>query len=105
MKNRVAVTIAGQEYTLVGTEDAGYTEKVAAHVDEKVREVMEGARGSLVDGAVLAAVNIADEYFKEVEAAENLRRQLKEYLEEATKLKMELSEAKREIFKLQNQKK
>ena len=104
MKNRVAVTIAGQEYTLVGTEDAGYTEKVAAHVDEKVREIMESARVSLVDGAVLAAVNIADEYFKEVEAAENLRRQLKEYLEEATQLKMELSEAKREIFKLQNKK-
>ena len=62
-------------------------------------------RISLVDGAVLTAVNIADEYFKEVEASENLRRQLKEYLEEATKLKMELSEAKREIFKLQNQKK
>ena len=104
MKNRVAVTIAGQEYTLVGTEDAGYTEKVAAHVDEKVREVMDGAHVSLVDGAVLAAVHIADEYFKEVEAAENLRRQLKEYLEEATKVKMELSEAKREIFKLQNKK-
>nr|WP_317323922.1 cell division protein ZapA [uncultured Flavonifractor sp.] len=104
MKNRVAVTIAGQEYTLVGTEDAGYTEKVAAHVDEKVREIMESARVSLVDGAVLAAVNIADEYFKEQEAAENLRRQLKEYLEEATKMKLELSEAKREIFRLQNKK-
>ena len=104
MKNRVAVTIAGQEYTLVGTEDAGYTEKVASHVDEKVREIMESARVSLVDGAVLAAVNIADEYFKEQEAAENLRRQLKEYLEEATKMKLELSEAKREIFRLQNKK-
>ena len=87
MKNRVTVTIAGQEYTLVGTEEASYTEKVAAHVDAKVE-----------------AVNIADEYFKEVEAAENLRRQLKEYLEEATKMKLELSEAKREIFKLQNKK-
>ena len=49
-------------------------------------------------------MNIADQYFKEQEAAENLRRQIKEYLEEATKLKMELSEAKREIFKLQNHK-
>ena len=29
MKNRVTVTIAGQEYTLVGSEDAGYTKKVA----------------------------------------------------------------------------
>lgn len=49
-------------------------------------------------------MNIADQYFKGQEAAENLRRQIKEYLEEATKLKMELSEAKREIFKLQNHK-
>ena len=104
MKNRVTVTIAGQEYTLVATEDQGYVEKVAQHVDAQMKQVLEGARVSLVDGAVLTAVNIADEYFKEVEAAENLRRQLKEYLEEATKLKMELSEAKREIFKLQNKK-
>ena len=105
MKNRVTVTIAGQEYTLVATEDQGYVEKVAQHVDAQMKQVLEGARVSLVDGAVLTAVNIADEYFKEVEASENLRRQLKEDLEEATKLKMELSEAKREIFKLQNQKK
>ena len=107
MKNRVTVTIAGQEYTLVATEEEGYVEKVAQHVDaqmNKVEEVLSGAHVSLVDGAILAAVNIADEYFKEVEAAENLRRQLKEYLEEATKMKMELSEAKREIFKLQNKK-
>lgn len=105
MKNRVTVTIAGQEYTLVATEDQGYVEKVAGHVDTKVQEVLDGSKVSLVDAAVLGAVNIADEYFKEVEASENLRRQLKEYLEEATKLKLELSEAKREIFKLQNQKK
>ena len=105
MKNRVTVTIAGQEYTLVATEEEGYVEKVAQHVDAQMKQVLDGARVSLVDGAVLTAVNIADEYFKEVEASENLRRQLKEYLEEATKLKMELSEAKQEIFKLQNQKK
>ena len=73
-------------------------------MDAKIQEVLEGAKVSMVDGAVLAAVNIADEYFKEVEASENLRRQLKEYLEEATKTKLELSEAKREIFKLQNKK-
>mgnify|MGYP003220861864 FL=1 len=104
MKNRVTVTIAGQEYTLVAAEDVRYVQRVASHVDAKVQEVLDGAKVSMVDGAVLAAVNIADEYFKEVETAENLRRQLKEYLEEATKMKLELSEAKREIFKLQNQK-
>lgn len=104
MKNRVSVTIAGQEYILVATEEADYIQKIAEHVDAKVQEVLDSTKASMVDGAVLAAVNIADEYFKEVESAENLRRQLKEYLEEATRIKLELSEAKREIFKLQNKK-
>ena len=104
MKNKVTVSIAGQEYTLVAGEDAAYMQKVAAHVDGKVREVLDSSKVSLVDGAMLAALNVADEYFKEVEASENLRRQLKEYLEEATRMKLELSEAKREIFKLQNKK-
>lgn len=102
MKNKVTVSIAGQTYHLVASEEAGYMEKVAAHVDGKLRELMDGSRLSLTDGAVLSALNIADEYFKEVEASENLRRQLKELLEESAKLKSELSEAKREIFKLQN---
>lgn len=52
----------------------------------------------------LAAMNIADQYFREQDAAENLRRQIKDNLEEVNQLKMELSEAKREIFKLQNRK-
>lgn len=104
MKNKVTVTIAEREYTLVGTEDEAYVRQVAAYVDKQVTEIMASARVALADGAVLAAVNVADELLKEREGAENLRRQLKEYLEEATKLKLELSEAKREIFKLQNKK-
>ncbi len=103
MKNKVTVTIAGQEYTLVAAEDAAYMEKVAQHVDAKVTEVLEGARVSSTEAAILAALNVADEYFKEMKAAENLRGQLKEYLEESADLKLQLSEAKREIFKLQNQ--
>lgn len=105
MQNKMTVTIAGQEYTLVATEDQGYMERVAQYVDGQIKAVSFSARVSSLDGAVLAALNIADQYFKELEAAENLRRQLKEYLEETAKTKLELSEAKREIFKLQNQKK
>ena len=66
MKNKVTVSIAGQNYTLVASEDAGYMEKVAAHVDAKIQEVLDESKVSLVDGAVLGALNIADEYFKEV---------------------------------------
>lgn len=102
MKNKVTVTIADQQYTLIADQDAAAVERIAAHVDARVSEVMNGSHLSLADGAVLAAMNIAEEYFKEQEASENLRRQLKEYLEEGAKVKQELSEAKREIFRLQN---
>lgn len=103
MKNKLTVTIAGQDYTLVATEDSAYMEKVAAHVDAKVGEVREGGRVSISDAAILAALNIADEYFKEQETAEALRGQIKGYLEESAALKLELSKAKQEIFKLESQ--
>ena len=104
MKNRISVTIADHEYTLVAEEDEGYIRKVAQFVDQQIAQVMEGGRLSLADGAILTCANLADLYYKEQEAAENLRRQVKEGVEEATRLKLELSEAKREIFKLQNHK-
>ena len=72
-------------------------------MDGQLREV-SSSRLSQADAAVLTALNIADQYFKEMDANENLRRQIKENLEEANRLKLELSEAKREIFKLQNRK-
>ena len=85
--------------------DARYTEAAERRIrDAQIREVEAGGRMSLVDGAVLAAVNIADQYFKEQESGENLRRQIKESLEESARLKAELSEAKREIYRLQNRK-
>ena len=105
MKNKVTVSIAGQEYTMVAVEDERYVRKVAAHVDGQVREVLDQGRLSIADSAVLAAMNIADQYFREVAANENLRRQIKDGLEESAKLKSELSECKREIFKLQNNRK
>ncbi len=103
MKNKVVVTICGRDYTMVAVEDESYVRRCASHVDAQLREV-SNSRLSQADAAVLAAMNIADQYFREQEAAENLRRQVKDGLEEANRLKMELSEAKREIFKLQNRK-
>lgn len=103
MKNKVVVTIADRDYTMVAVEDENYVRKCAAHVDQQLREIAN-SRISQADAAVLAAMNIADQYFREQDAAENLRRQIKDNLEEVNQLKMELSEAKREIFKLQNHK-
>lgn len=104
MQNKVTVTIDDQEYNLVASEDAAYMKKVAEHVDAKIKEVRQGGKVSGTDAAVLAALNMADEYFKSLDAAENLRTQIKDCLEESKKLNLELSEAKRELFKAQNKK-
>ena len=56
---------------------------------------------SRYDAAVLAAINLADELYKQQEGGENLRRQLKTYLDEATAAKNEASELKRQLFKAQ----
>ena len=103
MDHRVTVTICGNEYTFVAQEDSTYVEKVAAYVDQKMTDILESTKAGQTDAAVLTAANIADELFKALEIAENLRSQLKEYLDEASKSKNEISELKREIFKLQNQ--
>ena len=61
---RACVRIYGQDYTISGERDEETIREIAAYVDEKMREISKyftgGAPGSL---AVLAAVNIADEYF------------------------------------------
>lgn len=101
MENRITVNIAGTDYTLIAEESAAYMQKVAAHVSEQMKSIMDGGKISRMDAAVLAAANITDELYKEQVASENLRSQLKGYLDEASKAKAETSECRREIFKLQ----
>ena len=101
MANRVTMNICGEDYTLVAEENAAYMEKIGSMVDEKMRGLMDEARVSRNDAAVLAAVNLADELCKAQEGTENLRRQLKSYLDEANAAKNEVSELKRQLFKYQ----
>jgi cell division protein ZapA len=62
----VTVTIYGHEYTLRGEADAEYVEKVAVYVDRKMNEVAENSSAmSTTKVAILAAINVADELFRE----------------------------------------
>ncbi len=104
MENRVTVSICGEDYNLVAEEAPSYMQKVGGYVDTKMSELIAAAKVGRTDAAVLTAVNIADELFKEREATEALRAQVKEYSDEATRARNETSELKRELFKLQNKK-
>ena len=100
MANKVTMTIAGEEYTFVADENAAYMEKVCGIVDKRMTQLTD-AKVSRSDAAVLAAVNLTDELLKSQDAAENLRRQVKDYLDEATQARNEVSDLKRQLFKAQ----
>lgn len=100
MKNAISVNIGGVELRLVSGENEEYTRRVAAHVDAKVNEVLKSGNFSLVEAAILSAVNISDEYYKAMETAENLRTQLKDYLEDGSRMKSEIADLRREISRL-----
>jgi cell division protein ZapA len=65
-KHSVKVTIAGEEYTLRTDAPAEHTHAVAAHVDDVIRGILHG--GALIEShraAILAALQITDELFRE----------------------------------------
>ena len=72
-KESVRVNILGQDYLIKGDADEEYIQAVADYLDQKMRALAEGmAAKSHAKVAVLAALNIADELFKE--RAESERR-------------------------------
>ena len=100
MKNRVKVTIGGDPYTIVAEDNENYIRTVAQMVDDKMNGILTSPSISVLAAAVLTAVNFADEYQKAVEAADNMRAQMKSYLEDASRLRAELNDARREIARL-----
>jgi len=91
--NSVSVEIFDQTYSLRGT-DAEYIEKLAEYVDAKIRAVAE--QTTTVDSlrlAVLAALNIADEYHLLKRKYDTIAA---EYSRRATDLSGALDEALRE---------
>lgn len=63
--NTVEVNILGKRLHIRSGDDEQYVQEVAKYVDEKMKEVHETFRGTAsMDVAILAAMNIADDYFK-----------------------------------------
>lgn len=60
------VEIYGQKYTIRSNDDSDHVERVAAYVDERMREVASASsQVTSLRVAILAALNIADELFQE----------------------------------------
>jgi len=65
-KNTVVVNIFGTEYPIRAEADAEYIREVALYVDAKMKEVANSVPlRSTTKVAILAALNVVDELFKE----------------------------------------
>ena len=98
MANPVTIYIHHQSYRFLAEEEETYLQQCADIVNKEMDQAMAGTL-SITDGAVLAAMNVADKYCKERQVSDNLRAQLKQALDENTRLARELAEAKREARK------
>ncbi len=77
--NTIKVTIYGNEYPVKGETDAEYIKEVAKYVDQKMQEVDRfTTTKSGMKIAILAALNIADELFREKLEREKIKKELEE---------------------------
>ena len=103
-KNKVKVLINGAEYTLVTAEPAEYVQKVAVRVDRKLKEIKkENPQLTNVMTAMLAAINLSDEYIKLEDAMDNLRKQVTEYSANEGKLSAALDERTARVSELEKE--
>ena len=78
-----------------------YIRSVAAGVNDKINAYTQnGARISVTQAAILAAMEYADENKRKENILENIKEQLKTYLDDAAKIKAERDRYKQECDKL-----
>ncbi len=90
MKKALNVEILGQKFTISSDAEEGYMLKVAGYVDGKMQELMQSPKPVAKSNvAMLAALNIADEYHRLKDTHEAILARLDQL---SRKLSMTLSE-------------
>lgn len=74
----LSIQIAGRDYTLTSAGSAEQTQRVAALVDRKMRELMAGGIANRESAAVLTALTYAEELIRAEDENARLRRKLDE---------------------------
>jgi len=80
-KATVTVQIYGTDYKIRGDADPDYIKRLAAHVDAKMRDVVAvSSTVQPIKVAILAAINLADEYFRALDEQGGARDQVAQRL-------------------------
>ncbi|MED5463120.1 MAG: cell division protein ZapA [Myxococcota bacterium] len=72
-RQTIEVTILGQRMLLKAEEDSKHIERLASYVNRKVDEVSGGGSVATTKLAILAALNIANDYFRELDQSNEFK--------------------------------
>ena len=109
MDNKVDVVIGGEIISLKSTEQADYMQRLARYVDQKISEIKAKSVNAAIDErvrALLIALNIADDFCKNVDKYQRLDAVHKKFVaemgrmqEENTRLSTNLREVQEELYR------
>ncbi len=98
MMNRVRVEILGSTYHIATEETEEYVNQLVQEINGAADSLRQNnPQLSINDVLALVALASTDSFHKSEQAADNLRRQLTEYLEEASRARMELTDLRRQL--------
>ena len=96
--SKVRLNICGSSYVVSITENESYMQNLAERLNLDMNELMASSKSvSITTAAVMTALNYRDELEKASGSADNMRRQIKDYLEDAASAKMAAEELRREV--------
>jgi len=104
--NTVNIRIAGKDYHIVGTEQEEYIQKIGHYVDKKMNSMIEAGENNLstVMASVLTSVNIADDYFKERDKANQQKTKMNEIEKKLREIQNKMSTLEQKYNRLEEQK-
>lgn len=89
-KNNVSVRVCGKTMTLSGNESVEYITKVANYIEKKAEELRNSDNSKTLNPnliSVLTSINIADDYFKEIEKNEKAQKEINKLKADKEELK------------------
>lgn len=95
--SKVRLNICGSSYVIATSESEDYMQNLADRLNLDMNELMSSSKSvSITTAAVMTALSYRDELEKASGSADNMRRQIKDYLEDAASAKMAAEEVRRE---------
>ncbi len=87
MKNTVRVEILGREYSLRTEEGEERVKRIAQYLNEKLKSLSENTKTlSTLNLAILAAMDIANEYFQILDGQDDLSRKVEKIEKKSVRL-------------------